>query len=341
MHPILFTLPDWLPVLGGNPITAYGFLLGLSVILGWSLASRRLTRDGVSEGVVAAVLGVALIAGLIGARALHLVLHPEEWQGARSLLRFDAEGASFYGALLLGAPLAALLARVLGARPWRVLDRLAPSIAVGIGLTYVGIFLHGANYGRETTSPLGVRFPLWRPDDAVALGHSGPPLALRQLREVASPVFDHLGTQIDRVVAVARGPLGQGSDVMRRVPAAFEAKLQALATLVTGGASAPVVPSQLLAALVGVMALLLVLVLERRQRFSGQLFLGAVALVAAARVGIDATRGDLVAAVGPLAELQIVGLGLFVVALALWLWRAHRSGETSAGARPGPDTEVR
>jgi phosphatidylglycerol:prolipoprotein diacylglycerol transferase len=46
-----------------------------------------------------------------------------------------------------------------GIDPWKAADAIAPSMALGLGLTRIGCFLAGCCFGTPTDLPWGVKFP--------------------------------------------------------------------------------------------------------------------------------------------------------------------------------------
>jgi len=152
MHPILLRL-------GPLTVGAYSAMLALGFLLGIVLASRRAKARGLHPDVMLDVGLIALVSALIGARALHLALAPEQLTSWRDALAFSSGGLSMYGGVLGAMGACGIYAR------WRrvpfltLADVAAPSIALGHGVTRIGCFLNGCCYGRPTTGPFGVTFP--------------------------------------------------------------------------------------------------------------------------------------------------------------------------------------
>jgi phosphatidylglycerol:prolipoprotein diacylglycerol transferase len=152
MHPILLRL-------GPLTLGAYSALLALGFLLGILLASRRAKARGLHPDLMVDVGLIALGSALVGARALHLAVHPEQATSWRDALAPSSAGLSMYGGVLAAIGACWLYAR------WRrvpfltLADVAAPSIALGHGVTRVGCFLNGCCYGRPTAGPFGVSFP--------------------------------------------------------------------------------------------------------------------------------------------------------------------------------------
>jgi len=169
MHPILFHLPGWL---GGLPVFAYGSLLGVSLLLGWWLTRWLAMRDGISPRVILRVQSAAVVGAVVGMRLLFLLAYPAAWHGPASLFRLQQGGLVAYGGMLGGVLCAAVVCRSNRVSFWRFADHVAPSLAVGLGVTRIGCFLNGCCFGRVTDSFLGVCFPQASPAYAAHLESS-------------------------------------------------------------------------------------------------------------------------------------------------------------------------
>ena len=75
MHPILFRLPEWVPVLGGEPITSFGLFVFLSFMTGGILLNREMKRIGWNPDIAWDVIFAAVVGGIIGAKVYYILLH--------------------------------------------------------------------------------------------------------------------------------------------------------------------------------------------------------------------------------------------------------------------------
>ena len=75
-------------------------------------------------------------------------------------------GLAYYGGLLLAAGYARYFTWKHKIRWWRVADLAAPPILLGLFFGRLGCYFNGCCYGKETTSAIGIRFPIgsspWR-----------------------------------------------------------------------------------------------------------------------------------------------------------------------------------
>lgn len=149
MHPVLLELQaPWGPVL----VQSYGTTLGLSLVLGWFVVQHLGARDGLCRRALSRAFVGAVVAGLLGARALSVLTAPSVHPFA------VADGGMVaYGGFLGGLAGAWLVTRSSGLSLPALADVAAPALALGLGLTRVGCYLHGCDFGR----PLGDDAPGW------------------------------------------------------------------------------------------------------------------------------------------------------------------------------------
>ena len=156
MDPIAFKI-------GGFAINWYGILVAGGFLVGLWTASRRCVLDKL-VGKVISDLGVWIIlAGMIGARAMHVVTYWEEQyvdQPLSHLLDFRGGGLVFHGGFI-GAALAVILyTRLHGKQPlWKIADAFAPSIPLGHALGRLGCLMYGCCFGTVCDLPWAIQFP--------------------------------------------------------------------------------------------------------------------------------------------------------------------------------------
>lgn len=164
MHPVLFTV-------FGYPVSAYGSALLLAFTVGIWVAKRRTEARGLDGEAVVDVAMVILFSSILGARLLFVVTHLDEFRPPRGLWldAFNPLQSSgqlgIVGLSMLGGVILALAAALVFLR-WKRLpvlafsDLLAPSVALGEGITRIGCFLNGCCFGKVCALPWAVLFPL-------------------------------------------------------------------------------------------------------------------------------------------------------------------------------------
>lgn len=154
MHPTLLRL-------GPVAIHSYGFMLALSFAIGIWLAGRRAERRGIAAERITDVSLVIIVCTVVGARGLYVLAHLDQFAGRwLDVFRTWEGGLTMYGGAVPAAIAALWYLRRAGVDQWRAADAIAPSLALGLGLTRIGCFLSGCCYGKPTELPWGIVFPL-------------------------------------------------------------------------------------------------------------------------------------------------------------------------------------
>ena len=152
MHPILL---EW----GPFTFYSYGLMIGLGFLLALSFSGRRAKRAGLDPAAVQGVVVLALLLGLLGARAAYVALNWELYRdNPLEVIRFDHGGLVFYGGLAAGVAGALWALRRYRLPMGRTLDLLTPPLVLAHAIGRVGCFLNGCCYGKPTTLPWGVIF---------------------------------------------------------------------------------------------------------------------------------------------------------------------------------------
>jgi len=168
-------------------IRTYGLMLALAFLVGTWLGMREAKRLGLDEDRLVNVILIVLIASVLGARALYVLEHIQEFRREwGSVIALWQGGLTLYGGVIAGTIAGLLAAQRLGLPMWTVADALAPSLALGTGIGRVGCFLNGCCYGRPTTLPWGVHFP---PDSFAGLEFGNAAVHPSQLYFAAAGVI--------------------------------------------------------------------------------------------------------------------------------------------------------
>jgi phosphatidylglycerol:prolipoprotein diacylglycerol transferase len=200
---IVYALADQFPA--GLPIYGFGMMLFLAFLVCIWLAGRRAEREGIAREHIQDLAIWLFIGGLIGARITFLL-------SERPLPTVDQFMTRFYriwdgGIVLYGAVLGALvgyagayyfLFRKARVSTLKLMDIVAPAVAVGICLGRIGCFLNGCCYGQVACADCAVypvHFPLTAPagEELVANGYQSAGFIL-------APEQDGRGVKVDRVV---------------------------------------------------------------------------------------------------------------------------------------------
>lgn len=172
MHPELI---HW----GFLHIRSYGLMLAAAFLAGTWLGLGEARRRGLDEDRMVSVILAALVASIVGARALYVLEHIGEFRREwGSVLALWQGGLTLYGGVVLGTVVGLATARQVGLPMWSVADALTPSLALGTMFGRIGCYLNGCCYGRPTRLPWGVVFP---PDSFAGLEFGNAPIHPSQL----------------------------------------------------------------------------------------------------------------------------------------------------------------
>jgi phosphatidylglycerol:prolipoprotein diacylglycerol transferase len=257
MHPVLFELPG-----SGLKVHAYGLMILLACAGALAITAWRAKRERLGVNSVYELATWLFLGGVIGARALFVMQHPETVHSAWDLLRSWDGGNVFYGCIMGGLAGSLLY---WWRRPfpfWPMADAVAPGLAVGITLGRVGCFLNGCCYGAESDLPWAVRFP--------AGSHAWQ-------------------AQIERGI----------------LPLVAEASL-------------PVHPTQIYAALSGLIILIVLSARFPYRRRDGEIMALLMILYSVTRWPIESLRGDERAIFAGMTLSQDISVGLLLLGLFVW-----------------------
>ena len=158
MRPILFRIP------GLNlPIYSYGVMLGLSLILGWYLVLGLAERDGLNREKMGNLYVWTAVWSVIGSRILFVLTNLDRFDNPIDIIRVDSGGLVAYGGFLGGFFSSLIYCRMKKISVLMWADCGTVALGSGLGLTRIGCFLYGCDYGMRTTSGLGISFPKGSP----------------------------------------------------------------------------------------------------------------------------------------------------------------------------------
>jgi phosphatidylglycerol:prolipoprotein diacylglycerol transferase len=198
--------------IGSFEITTFGLMMFLAfVIAGWVL-TRQFRRYGLTDDLASSIVMAAAIGGIVGAKVYYAILF-HDWH-----LLFDRAGLVWYGGLIGGFLACSWLIWRNRVDYFTTADAAAPALAIGYALGRIGCFLVGDDYGRPTSSWIGIAFPKGSPPTTaeelrrfgVAVDPSIPPYAIlkvhpTQLYESAAALLMFV-----ILIAISRKPHTRG-----------------------------------------------------------------------------------------------------------------------------------
>lgn len=152
--------------LGPLRLTAYGLMIALGVLAAVEISRRRAAAVGVDPDVMSKVGLWGALAGLLGARAYHVLTDFERFQGSwGDAVKIWEGGLGIPGGILAGTFAGLWVARRNGVGAAVALDIGAPAIPVAQAIGRWGNWFNQELFGRPTALPWGLRIdPEHRPD---------------------------------------------------------------------------------------------------------------------------------------------------------------------------------
>jgi len=151
MHPTICTI-------GPFTVYSYGLMLVVAFMAGTTLAGARAKAEGLNPDIIFNLAFSAFVCGIIGARIFFVVenlgyylLEPLE------IIMLQHGGMSWFGGLALGSLSAFIYLKIKRQPVFKILDLVAPYLALAQAIGRIGCLLNGCCYGRE--SVLGIYFP--------------------------------------------------------------------------------------------------------------------------------------------------------------------------------------
>ncbi|WP_445441988.1 prolipoprotein diacylglyceryl transferase [Clavibacter sp. km1a] len=160
-----FDVTAWLQGFGIDlPLTfvihAYAVCILIGIVVAAFVTNHRLTKRGAERWVTIDFTLCALVLGIIGARAFHVLTHPGDYfyDGAnlwRVLFVWEG-GIAIFGALIGGAVGVWLGSKWTGVRFWTFADALAPGLLLAQAAGRMGNYFNQELFGTPTTLPWGL-----------------------------------------------------------------------------------------------------------------------------------------------------------------------------------------
>jgi phosphatidylglycerol---prolipoprotein diacylglyceryl transferase len=153
MHPILFRIGEF-------AVYTYGLFVAGGIAIAFLLALRRSRKLGIPEQVIYNLVFLAILAGIIGARLIHVAA---EWSYYQrhfwEIFLLRRGGLAIQGGLLfsLAGGIWYLHRQKIIVRP--VLDNFFLYLPLGQAIGRLGCFFNGCCYGKPSNLPWAVNFP--------------------------------------------------------------------------------------------------------------------------------------------------------------------------------------
>jgi phosphatidylglycerol---prolipoprotein diacylglyceryl transferase len=145
--------------IAGCSVNSYKVFLAVGICVGTLVTAVMADQSGVSPLRAGLAAMVSALAGIIGARGYHVVVHAPMYfrsDSPRALWNRAAGGLSVFGALLTFIPVAFAAAALFGVPAGGLFDDMAVGVLAGGFCIRLGCVFNGCCVGRETDTPFGV-----------------------------------------------------------------------------------------------------------------------------------------------------------------------------------------
>src|SRR2546422_579404 len=145
--------------LGWITLPTFGLFVSTGLICACFLMQADLRRRSLSADPYT-IIGIAGLAGLVGARLYHVLENPAEFFADPLPLLFSRMGFAWFGGFLGGFVALIFLARHYRMPLLQMFDVASPAAALGYGIGRIGCLVSGdGDYGIATSLPWGMSFP--------------------------------------------------------------------------------------------------------------------------------------------------------------------------------------
>lgn len=146
-------------------VPAYGVMAVIGYFVGMHFVNREAMRHLIKPIIIQSLSMWIIVGMLVGARIWYVW---ENWYqfapDAISIFKLWEGGMVFYGGFIGGFAGGMLFIKIAKLPVSKVMDIIAPGIAIAISIGRIGCFLNGCCYGKVTGSFIGVCFPSrWLP----------------------------------------------------------------------------------------------------------------------------------------------------------------------------------
>ena len=156
MGPIIVDINPVILHLGHFSVQWYSVAIIAAIITGFYVALREAKRKGISQDEIYSIGTWAVIAGIVGARLLHVIDKLDYYlANPGAILAFQNGGLAILGAILGGSAVLIVYTRRRGLPLGRLADVAAPAIILGQAIGRIGCTINGDAVGAPTDLPWG------------------------------------------------------------------------------------------------------------------------------------------------------------------------------------------
>ncbi|MDQ2636651.1 MAG: prolipoprotein diacylglyceryl transferase [Actinomycetota bacterium] len=146
--------------IAGYRVNSYKVFLAVGICVGTLTAAAAADASGLSPLRAGLATMVSALAGLVGARVYHVLIHASGYVKAdspRALWHTASGGLSVFGALLTFVPVSFIAAALVAVPAFVLWDQMAVGVLAGGFWIRLGCVFNGCCAGRQTDAPFGIR----------------------------------------------------------------------------------------------------------------------------------------------------------------------------------------
>lgn len=156
MGPIVIDINPAIVQIGHFAIRWYGLFIAAAILVGFMVALHEARRKGIPEQEVYSMGFWVVIAGIIGARLIHVV---DKWDyylaNPVAVLAFQNGGLAILGAIIGGTAVGVVYLRRRRLSVGKMADVVAPGLILGQAIGRIGCTINGDAVGAPTNLPWG------------------------------------------------------------------------------------------------------------------------------------------------------------------------------------------
>lgn len=151
-----FEINNVLVQIGGFRIYWYGFIIACGLLLALLFGFRNARRFGINTDRMTDVIIVAVICGVVGARAYYVIFSPYHYTSLWQMINLRDGGLAIYGGIIGGFLGGLLMCRARKVPVLPMFDVAAMGYLIGQGIGRWGNFFNQEAFGINTTLPWGM-----------------------------------------------------------------------------------------------------------------------------------------------------------------------------------------
>lgn len=160
VNPVMFSFPEWVPLLGGRPVMWYGLMWALCFFFGYLIMQKVYKLEKMPEKSLDILATYTIIASILGARLGHVFFYEPQYYLAHpgDILKIWQGGLASHGGAI-GILIGLFIYSRVQKKPYIwILDRIVIAVALAGALIRFGNLMNSEIYGHATDMPWGFIF---------------------------------------------------------------------------------------------------------------------------------------------------------------------------------------